>query len=263
MKKTYWIFGIINTVLIGLGVYFYYQVHLVEKGASRKTMDELYEHSLALQEAKDNENNYSETVIHYFTDTEDWDVYKALEIEKRNLRRYSDTSAPQLLVDLFKSEGEMTFYKSILGYELFHRRAEIDTSNFSLHSFVSNFIYRDLNTSEGIMISVIKNQMDTLRNPIHLRNTFEKYKREFFNYIPKSFYQKVFKKQVAELLKSYDFVNKIEDQESYFNELFLKANETQTHFEVWDKTFWYRRTLENNKEEVFQILSEIETYYQQ
>ncbi|AXT52672.1 hypothetical protein D1818_18210 [Aquimarina sp. BL5] len=264
MKKLYWIFGIINTILIALGAYFYYNVHMVEKGASKESMDELYDYSAALQEAKDNEKNYSETIAHYFTDIEDWDLYRALEIEKRNGPRFQETGAPQSLVELYKSRGEMTFYKSILGYELFHDRTKIDTSDFSLHNFVNILIvYQNLDTPEGIMRTVIKKQMDTLRNPIHLRNAFEKHKTEFLDYIPKSFYQKVFKKQVTELLESYDFINGIEDQESYFDELLSKADETHTHYEIWDKTFWYRRELENNKEEVYNILLEIEQYYKE
>jgi len=264
MKKAYWFFGLLNLVLILLSVFFYYSTNSSKEKVTQDDKDKLYELGMTLQEARDNENNYSDTVDFYFTDPEDWDLYRALEIEKRNFPRFNDTNAPQLLVDLFKSKSEMTFYKSVLGYDLFHGRTKIDTSGFSLHSFVNILLANQgYDTSEGIMRAVIKNQIDTLRNPIHLINTFEKHKTEFFDYIPKSFYNKVFKKQLTELLNSYDYINTIEDQETYFDQLLSEANDRHMHYEFWDKTFWYRRKLENNKEEVYKILSDIQEHYQE
>lgn len=157
------------------------------------------------------------------------------------------------VVDLIEKDfSELGFIKSIIG-------SSIDYGNFSFdYSFLPQLFKEDASLSDLLTLSFL----NRYRNSDLLLQTYERYKEDIYHSIPKSLYQKVFVQQINDCLLAYEEIAKKTDKKAFFEDIYFKANSQNLHRKYWKYTFWKRREIEKNDNEIYSILSEIKDHYE-
>lgn len=256
MKKT-----AIISVLIGLSfqVFTYYY--------SLKSL-QLIEQNQEFDDAKDILNKNQKTAIEdeiYEIQQNDLISYQFLELsdsdDKNVIRLVEQFNSHQDLDPLYtnavvglieKDFGELGFIKAFIS-------SSIDYVNFSWdYSFLNRLFKEDASLSEKLTRAFL----NKYRNPDQLQRAFEEFKADIFQRIPKSLYKKAFEELLSDLLEAHQIIESQPDREAYFEELYGKANSQNLHSHYWAYTFWKRREIEKNDTQVYAILNEITTYYE-
>ena len=163
----------------------------------------------------------------------------------------------EVIVDLvIKNMGEAEFIKAIIG-NMIHYKSDV-----SLKDDFPKTLFDTSITEAPLKSKLMLTFINRYRNPIKLQTEFDNYKDYFFGSISENLYRKLFKNRVNKFIESYDEINKQEDRESFFKEIYYKAETKNRHNEFWKFTFWKRRELEKNDKTIYSILKEIKIHYE-
>lgn len=157
----------------------------------------------------------------------------------------------QIVDIILKDYGEKNYIKSIIG------------NSIDYNSITYNYKYlKGLFKEDATLINQLSlNFINRFRNPERLKQAYDNYKDEILTMVPKTLYKKVFENQVIILLEAYDKIERKTDKEAYFEDIYLRAETQYLHSKYWETTFWKRRSLENNDQICYNILKEINNYY--
>ena len=116
------------------------------------------------------------------------------------------------------------------------------------------------------------------RNPIYLKNRFDAYKKILYSSFDREAYIAIGANEIInELIESYSIYNeKFQSKLTYLKnydslelffydpDIYISKNRqplADYRYRSWFNSFWYRRSLEGNKEVVYNILLEIQKHY--
>lgn len=256
MKKAILIIITLGMILVG-GAFYYAE--------SSITLHREYNREMSWFEYRDNEVSKLENRIKSLEDVDQQQYqYESIELSQTNYIRVNNCVQNYLsknelpndckedIVNILINEyGEVDFIESIIGH-------------FRPQSFSFNRVLQDLFKDENsLKEKLILHFLEKYRNPQNLQEDFNAYKNHFYNKIPKSLYDKIFRKKVTALLNAYKKIESQDDKEAYFKEIYFRAESQRLHFDYWETTFWKRRELEKNDKTIYNILTEIEEHYKE
>ncbi len=163
----------------------------------------------------------------------------------------------EIIVDaVIKSMGEAEFIKAIIGNMINYKSEVSIKDNFPKIMF-------DTGTTEASLQSkLMLTFINRYRDPVKLQVEFDNYKDYFFGSISENLYRKLFKNYIDTFIGTYEEIKVMEDKESFFKEIYYKAETLNRHSEFWNFTFWKRRELEKNDKTIYFILKEIKMHYE-
>lgn len=262
MKKASIIFSIIGFLFLGCSYYF------MQKSADLITESEQV--ALSVQDlmlsnktepptkliTPDNENAY------YY---EDMELKQDEHVKINNCMQYymNDESfdnanrCEEIIVDaVIKSMGEAEFIKAIVG-DMINYKIEV-----SIKGDFPRTLFDTSITEASLKSKLMLTYINRYRDPVKLQSEFDNYKDYFFSSISENLYKKLFKNYINTFIESYEEINKQEDKESFFKDIYYKAETLNRHSEFWNFTFWKRRELEKNDKTIYFILKEIKMHYE-
>lgn len=153
--------------------------------------------------------------------------------------------------------GEKGYIKSIMGDMLsYSTKNEV----FLKTDYITNIV--GLNTKgSNLKDHLILSFVNRYRDPEQLQAIYNNNKMYFFDYIPKSIYDKVYKNYINTFVNSYDDIHNQSNKENFYKEIYFKAEKQNKQSDYWHYTFWKRRELEKNDKIIYTILKEIDTHY--
>ena len=133
------------------------------------------------------------------------------------------------------------------------------------HVYIKYSYFRNLVLS-GVRKSPLKDYLllafvNRYRDPIKLKQIYTDNKEYFYNYITKQVYRRVLKKSINSFISSHEEIHNKADKESFYKDIYFKADKQNKHGELWKYTFWKRRELEKNDQVIYSILKEVTENY--
>ena len=257
MKKVALILIIVSLCLVGSAHYFSLEsLKLMERKQEGDDLNEvILENEMILEVSAKEELQYDNAIIYPSMELSKPD-YAAVSpcIQHFQVNGEFDALCLNNVLDVVIDDfGEQAFFKAVIG-------SSIDYDNLSFdHTFLSNLFSKKSTLANNLTLGFL----NRYRNPERLLQAFNKYKQDLFQSFPKSLYQKVFEKQVDELLSAHEEIIGQNNKEAFFEDLYFKANTQNSHRQYWKYTFWKRREIEKADGIVFTILSQIKQQYNQ
>ncbi|MCT4664950.1 MAG: hypothetical protein N4A45_06920 [Flavobacteriales bacterium] len=257
MKKTTLIIAVLGLIILNIASYYTKLSNTLSVQLDKKINNNLKRANKIsrLEKRIESIRELSRSQSHYeYLDLNIVDYYRVNTCLKDHIE---DVNLPSDCMDyivdlLIDYKGKVDFIESIIGYSIYY-------NDFS----VGYWFPRDLfEYNASFDAKVVRHFLNRYRNPQKLEEEFNTYKSYFYNRIPKSIYDKVFNKIVTDLLNSFNDIEQQEDKESYFKEIYAKAEIDYSHSDYWTITFWKRRAEEKNDTVVFNILTEIKKHYE-
>ena len=157
---------------------------------------------------------------------------------------------------IIEEDGELSFIKSVIGDMLVYSKtgASLDVT------YLRNLILADERKTflkEKLILAFV----NRYRDPVKLEKTFIDYKSYFYDYIPQTVYDMVYKEYVNTFINTYNEIHENKDVEAFYKDIYFKADKLNKQDEYWFYTFWKRRELEKNDQIIYGILNEINTHY--
>ena len=254
MKKVVLIFLVIGFALVGLAYYFSIESKkIVEEEEYYHELAILKENQAIAEEDTRNELLYGNTISYQSLDLKNPDYATVRFCMQRyhtddEIDAYCSKQVLDVVVDDF---GELGFIKAIIG-------SCIDYSSISYeYSFLKNLFHDDSSLSNKLVLGFL----NRYRDPNRLKQTFKKYKDHLYQSVSKELYQTVFKKQVNELVSTYEEIGRQNNKRDFFKNIYFKADTQIRHDNYWKYTFWKRRELERNDRVIYTILKEVKDHY--
>lgn len=256
MKKIAAIFAIVGLCLVGSANYFSSKsLRLIERKQEGEIFNETIEKQMIADESAREELLYGNTIS-----------YRSIHFSKPDhtaislcMQHYQDEGGldaiclNNLLKVVVDDFGELAFLKAVIGSCMDYDNLVLD------HGLLSDLLNKNTSLANRLTLGFL----NRFRNPEHLRYAFDRYKGDLFKNTPKSLYQKVFEKQVGELLSAYKEIKGQKNKEAFFEDLYFRADSQNVHRQYWKYTFWKRREIEKTDRVIFTILNEIKQHYNQ
>lgn len=254
MKKIVATFAIVGLCLVGLAYYFSSEsLRLIERKQEGDFFNESIEKQMIADRSAREELLFGNTVSYQSIDLSKPD-HAEINLCMQHYGAKGELDAiclNNLLKVIVDDFGELAFLKATIGSCMDYDHLVLD------HRFLPNLFNKNTSLANRLTLGFL----NRFRNPEHLRYAFDKYKGDLFKNTPKSLYQKVFEKQVNELLSAYAEIKDWKNKEAFFEDLYFKADTQNLHAEYWKYTFWKRREIEKNDRIIFIILNEIKQHY--
>ncbi|WP_297335037.1 hypothetical protein [Algoriphagus sp.] len=217
MKKTAIISVVIGLSFLGFAYYYSLKsLQFIEQNQGYDPIKEIlnkYQKTAIEDEIYEIQNN--DFIGYQFTELSESDYRDVTGmIVQFNSHEDLDPLYSNRVIDLIEKDfGELGLIKAFIGFS-------IDYDNFSWnYSFLNRLFNKDASLSEKL----IRVSLNKYRNPVLLRQTFEKFKWEIFQRIPKSLYDKVFKEVISDILQAHQVIESQPNREAYFEAIFKKA----------------------------------------
>lgn len=165
----------------------------------------------------------------------------------------SDNCIEYITNSIIKNYGKTNFIKSIIGHSINYRSLSIN------YYFPKDLFDENASLSKKIILSYL----NTLRDSKKIEKEFNTYKKYFYRKITKRMYNKFFDTYITQLISTYQNIERKEDKEAYFKNIYFKAESQNLHSKYWEVTFWKRRALEKNDTVIYNMLTEIKRHYKQ
>ncbi len=254
MKKLVTIFAIVGLCLVGLAYYFSSQsLRLIERKQQGDFFNETIEKQMIADRSAREELLYGNTISHQSIDLSKPE-HATINLCMQHYQAKGELDAiclNNLLKVVVDDFGELAFLKATIGSCIDYDHLVLD------HRFLPNLFNKNTSLANRLTLGFL----NRFRNPERLRDAFDKYSGDFFKNTPKSLYQKVFENQVNELLSTYEEIKDQKNKETFFENLYFKADSQNLHSKYWKYTFWKRREIEKNDRIIFTILNEIKQHY--
>ncbi|MDC6363777.1 MULTISPECIES: hypothetical protein [Flavobacteriaceae] len=256
MKKIVVILTIVGLCLVGLAYYFSSEsLRLIERKQEGDSFNESIEKQMIADRSAREELLFGNTVSYQSIDLSKPDHAKInLCMQHYGAKGELDAICLNNLLKVIVDDfGELAFLKATIGSCINYDNLVFD------HRFLPDLLNKNTSLANRLTLGFL----NRFRNPEHLRYAFDKHKGDLFKNTPKSLYQKIFEKQVNELLSTYKEIKDQKNKEAFFEDLYFKADSQNLHGQYWKYTFWKRREIEKTDRVIFTILNEIKQHYNQ
>ncbi|MHA7058809.1 hypothetical protein ACWGOQ_0016410 [Aquimarina sp. M1] len=165
--------------------------------------------------------------------------------------KFQDNCEDYIIDAIISDFGESNFIEAVIATAIDYRFLGTDYA-FPKYLFSNNASLRS---------KLVLSFLNRYRDPEKLQQTFNEYKTYFYERISKNVYQQIFNNTVSDFISAYEDINQQPDADTYFKDIYFKAETQNAHGKYWNVTFWKRRMLEKNDKTIYAILKEVKNHY--